>query len=179
MPSDPASQGRRLFDALATRQVRPRASTMMRDLFGRSARDKNAPDTKAAAAALGVSRRTAQRWAKEGLPKKSQAAAKLADQWQNSPAGRKRRIDPNAKRTVSQGGFLGGHVQAAVTISNDRRNGRMRGFTFSLDSEDGTAMMNAMSAGDDAAAYNSFLDGVSKGFGGSVDLDIGDIKWDG
>ena len=177
-PFDEAAQGRSIFHSFGPKQVRPRVSTMLRDLFGRG-RDGKRPDTKAAAAGLGVSQRTVQRWIKDGPPKNSASLSQLRSRWQDSPAGRRRQLDPATRQKLSQRQIVGGQAYGRIYISQDRRNGSPRGFTFALEGEDARAMLEAMQNGDDAAAYNAWLDGISKGFGGSVDqLEIEELRWD-
>lgn len=182
------SNGRALFEALVARAKRPepnpKANTMLRDLFGRSERDKNRADTAAAAAAVGVSTSTVRRWIRDGLPAHSDAAARVREQWKNSPTGRKRRLGTDTTKrfatpTAPGAPLIAGRVTGNFYVSNDPRNGKPRSFAFDMDDADSTAMMQAMLDGDDQGAFNAWADAVGEDiWGGSGDFSvITDTEW--
>lgn len=168
-----ASSGRVVTDALTDRQVNPQVRTMLADLYGTDA--KGHPDTAAAAAAHGLSRRTIQRWLQKGAPKRSQAMTQVKDAWNNSAAGRRRRTSPQRRNQLSQGGIV--HIYAAVTISTpDPRNGVVRGFNVPYSKAEGEALYRAMLNGD--AEAHAAMDAIARGgFGGDVDFDFRSVQW--
>lgn len=178
------ANGRAFFASLlSSREPNPKANTMLRDLFGRSGRDKNRADTRAAGAALGVSRDTISRWIRHGVPAHSAAGQALREQWRNSPTGRKRRMEAaqvkKFTKTAPGAVAVSGAITAAIEISNDPRNGKVRDFKFDMDSAEAKAMMQAMLDGDDQEAYAIWADSISGDiFGGSLDVaDIQNITW--
>lgn len=166
----------RFFRSLVDRTPQPRPKTMLRDLYGRSRRDRTRPDTARAAENLGVSRRTVQRWVREDkIP--VDRAGDLRAKWDNSSAGRKRRIDPAAQRTFVSGVPMVCTVEAQIQISNDRRNNEARPFTLTFEPDTSQALMQAMLAGDDDEAEQIWEKAIVDGFGGSIDLNIKNTKW--
>lgn len=167
----------RYFSSLLEAAPRPHARTMLRDLFGRGARDRNRPDTAKVAAALGVSQRSVQRWIHDNKVPAARRAA-LQAQWDNSPAGRRRRISPAAQHLFHSGRPVLCIVHAKVEISNDRRNGQDRYFTLTFDGQDPSALMDAMLAGDEAEAERIWNNALESGFGGSIGVDYLDTAWE-
>lgn len=176
-PSGTADEtGRVVSLSVMDRTVRPQLHTMLRDLYGVDRR--GAIDTAAVAAAHGVSRRTVQRWLKEGFPRRRPhaAARRIQEAWQDSPAGRRRRISPQRRRLLLRGAHA--VVFAAVTVSTpDPRNGRPRRFNIWLDGAEGRLLLDAVILGDVPAA-EAFLAIAAKGFGGDVDLDVQEVVWE-
>lgn len=166
----PEAKGARwILGALRDRSPRPRARRLVTETYGATRR--GAPDTARAAADLGVSRRTVQRWVKDGLPARSAHAEQLRRSWADSPAGRRAAISPARVRGLAAGPSVAGTMDAHVWVSNDRRNGMRRRFGFAIDGPAMAQVAAAMRAGDDAAAHTLLAEHI-EGFGGSVDLDI-------
>lgn len=177
MSEQPATGPWQYFGSLLETSPRPRARTLLRDLFGRASRDRTRPDTARVAAALGVTQRTVQRWVHDNkLPAARRAA--LQAQWDNSPAGRRRRISPAAQHMFHSGRQVSCIVHAKIEISQDRRNGQDRYFTLTFDGNDPAALMDAMLAGDDAEAERIWTNALESGFGGGVGIDYLDTAWE-
>lgn len=154
---------------------------MMRDLYGvassnqgrRGGPRSGKPDTAAAAIALGASRRTVQRWVKDGMPKpgKSPHADALRAEWAVSPAGKKRQISAARKHRMLASEGLSAQMSGRFVISGDP--GKRRTVNISdLQVSERRALFDSLLAGKDDAAYDAFITGVQRDFGGSVDLDI-------
>ena len=174
----PATGPWRYFGGLVQNAPRPQARTMLRDLFGRGSRDRSRPDTAAVAQALGVTQRSVQRWVHDNkLP--AARREQLQAQWDDSPAGRKRRISPTAQRLFRSGTEIAAVVHAKIQISEDRRNGKDRYFTLTFDPHDASALMDAMLAGDDAEAERIWEKEIEGGFGGGgVGIDYLNTAWE-
>lgn len=150
-----------------TPEKAPTPGSMVADLFGRTRR--GTPDTKAAAAQLGVSQRTVQRWVKEGMPRRSTAADGLTRQhgaWRDSADGRRARLSTRREARLRSKGtqmvFYG-----TVRISSDQRK---RGTTVTLDGNRMGQILDAALAGNDRLALARLEDAFGDAFGGSVDL---------
>ena len=150
-----------------TREPAATPATMVRDLFGVTRR--GTPDTRAAAAQLGVSQRTVQRWIKLGMPAKSAVAAGLAQQhetWRAGPAGRRARLSTRREARLRNQGtqmvFYG-----RVRISSDTRK---RGTTVTISPERMGLILDATLAGNDQAAFKELEGAFGDAFGGSVTL---------
>lgn len=172
----PRGPWRFFASTLSARPPQPRPNTMLRDLFGRGRRDHTRADTGRAAEELGVSQRTVERW----IQKKKIPAAReqeIRQRWEESPAGRKRRIDPAAQRLFVSGQPIACTVEADVTISNDRRNGTPRAFTLVFGADEAQGIMQSMIQGDEDEAERVWDQVVERGFGGSVDMDIKRTNW--
>ena len=143
------------------------AGSIVRDMFGVTKR--GTPNTKAAAAQLGVSQRTVQRWVKEGMPAKSAAAGTLTQRhasWRNSPDGRRARLSNRRESRLRNKGttivFYG-----KVRISADERQ---RGTTVALDGQQMGAILDQALAGNDRQALAELENAFGDSFGGSVAL---------
>ena len=122
------------------------------------------PDTNAAAAALGVSQRTVQRWVKAGKFPSTPAGAQAAE------AGRQAQMPPTReKRYRKQGALLG--YRGKVIISNDNRNNRVRHFNYQLSPDEISRIIDAARNDGEAAALTELENTVGGMFGGSVSLD--------
>lgn len=174
----PATGPWRYFGGLIQHAPRPQARTILRDLFGRASRDHSRPDTAAVAQALGVTQRSVQRWVHDNkLP--AARRAELQARWDDSPAGRKRRISPTAQRLFHSGSEVAAVVHAKIEISNDRRNGTDRYFTLTFDPADASALMTAMLAADDAEAERIWDQEIEQAFGGGgVGIDYLNTAWE-
>lgn len=162
----------------AGRPPNAKPTTMLRDLFGRGRRRID-PDTARSAEELGVSRRTVQRWRKEGLPApgRSAKADELRARWADSAQGRSRRLPRAVKARFTSGQPIGGRVRARVTVSNDKRNGQERVFSINLDPHTAAAFYGHVAAGKDEAAYDELHTAISQGFGGSVYVEIEELRF--
>lgn len=169
MPDQPRrSRAAALWDAVRKTPERPATpAAMVQDVFGVTGR--GTPNTKAAAAALGVSQRTVQRWVKEGMPKRSGAADGLVQQhaqWRDSPAGRRARLSTRREaRLRKQGTTM--NFYGKVRISSDERK---RSTTVSIDGDRMGAIIDAALAGNDQLALARLEDAFGESFGGSVSL---------
>lgn len=169
---------RTFIDSLGTEQPRPKAGTMLRDLYGRG-RDALKPDTARAAAALGVSRRTVQRWVQQGrlpAPGRSPHADQVRTQWADSPAGRARRIPADTRRKLTAGAPVLGRVTGKVWVSSDSRNGSDRTFSVHFDADEAASFYQAMINANDEGAYAAFHAATVRGFGGSVDVHVNQFR---
>lgn len=163
---------RRIFDAVRDRVAHPRAKRLVSETYGVGPR--GGPDTAAAAADLGVSRRTVQRWIQKGLPKGSPHGSELQQKWENSPAGRRASISPSRVRSYPYGANF--QVRARIWVSGDRRNGTPRAYSDVLTAVEMEEILEAVRAGDDERAHGVLES--HRGFGGSVQLDLIDIRFD-
>lgn len=162
---------RLIFDALADRAPNPRAKRLITELYGKNSRGN--PNAQAAARALGVHPSTVYNWLKKGLPS-SIHAQDLRDRWQESPSGRRARISPGQISKLTSGFTASGTMTAHVWISNDRRNGLARSFSWQMKSTDLERVIAASRAGNDEEAHR-ILEESLEGFGGSAHLDITDL----
>ncbi|WP_203338643.1 hypothetical protein [Nocardioides limicola] len=169
MPDQPQpSRAEALWAAVRkTPEKRPTPESMVRDLYGQTRR--GSPNTKGAAAQLGVSQRTVQRWLKQGMPKRSAAAENLTQQhgsWRASPAGRRARLSTRRESRLRNKGtqmvFYG-----KVRISADERR---RGTTVTIGPERMAQILDAALAADDQLALASLEEAFGEAFGGSVTL---------
>lgn len=150
-----------------TREKAPTPESMVRDLYGQTPRGK--PDTKEAANQLGVSQRTVQRWLKQGMPRRSEAADQLQQRhgsWRNSAAGRRARLGTRREARLRNKGttmvFYG-----KVRISADERR---RGTTVTIDGNRMGQILDAALDGNDQLALARLEDAFGDAFGGSVSL---------
>lgn len=148
--------------------------TMLGRRFGKA---KNGhPNYDKAAADLGVSKRTIQRWVKNGAPAKSKAGSQAASEmasWSDSPEGRRSRLSPRREQRLRQG--FQAKVSGVFKISDDPRPRRDVGFDISA--EHANAMFDAYLAGDDAAVAHALNDAAADGFGGSVNVQVHGIHF--
>lgn len=166
-----------LWGALRKTRENNSPGAMVESLYGRTAR--GGPDTRAAAADLGVSQRTVQRWIKDGLPAaRSAGADQLAaghDQWKNAPEGRRAQLSPRREARLRNQGtsmvFFG-----KIAVSSDPRNAARRSTTITIGGEQMGAILDAALAGDDRGAHAALEDAFGEAFGGSVSLEIGSAE---
>lgn len=155
----------------------PTLKTQLAQQFGRTQR--GTPDYGAAADQLGVSTRTLRRWAAAGaMPEKSpkaKAAASTIDAWRNSPQGREQLMGTRRANRLA-GGFKV-KVNGIFIISDDKR-GR-RDVRVDVDPDHAQSMVDAHIMGDDRTVSAAFDDAASNAFGGSVHVDIHDIRFEG
>lgn len=165
----------KIWDSVKAKVGRGRAPTplaAMQKLYGKGRGGKGV-NTKAAAQDLGVSQRTVQRWVKDRRTPKSEAGARLTQQyqaWQNTPRGRASALGRRhqgavreAKRftitcTVKISTDVGKRTNMAIDIADDSRG-------------DWNLMVDHMIAGDDAGMHD-YLERVTgqSGFGGDVEI---------
>ena len=149
---------------------------MIASLYGTGPR--GGPNTRAAAADLGVSQRTVQRWIQSGyLPPDSRPAQQLAaahQQWASSPAGRRAQLNPRREARLRNRGtsmiFLG-----KIAISHDPRNNSTRSTTVDISGPAMARILDASLAGDDDSAHAALEHAFGAAFGGSVSLTIGSL----
>lgn len=178
MPEDDVDGRTRSLQAVwgAMRKTREDNSPagMISALYGSTSRGR--PDTRAAAAALGVSQRTVQRWVKEGLPASSRSggAERLAaghQQWKNSADGRRAQLSPRRESRLRNQGtsmvFFG-----KIAVSSDPRNQVRRSTTIDISGESMGRILDAALRGDDLGAHDALEDAFGEAFGGSVSLEI-------
>lgn len=148
---------------------------MITDLFGTNRRGN--PDAKAAAAALGVSERSVQRWIKDGAPQRGQAnqLRQDHDKWKRSPAGRQGRMNSRREKRIRNNGTTI-KFKGAIKVSNDKRN---RSITHFLDPDQCAAILDAAQRGDDTAAQEALEQALGDYMGGSVDLEIESLETHG
>lgn len=155
--------------AAAGTPQQPTAGQVLRDLFGPGRGD--GPDTAKAAQALGVSRRTVQRWMHDGLPNTPVAKRlqKRHRRWRNeSQAGRRATLAAVQNRPLGSCRFVG-----RVIISSDRRNNDVRNFHFNLSPEDIAQLTDTAATSTQRDLHANFEHLIAnKGFGGSVQLEI-------
>ena len=178
--STPQEKGvRHLLSAITDKTPRPRAKRLVVETFGKGPR--GGPNVGEAARELGVHPSTVRRWIKSGkIPPRSSAGAKLRDQWQSSPAGRRASISPARRRALREApptsafaGALTGHVWVDTF---DTRNGDQRSFNFTLSAEKTREMHQALIDGEDERALE-ILEGNLDGFGSQVQIDLTDFTW--
>jgi len=173
--ADP-SGGSKIWQALSRAGDSPASvAQMVRDRFGSTPR--GAPNTGAAAAAYGVSRRTVQRWVKEGIPPHSDPAKHLAADhatWQNSPDGRAGAMNSRREsRLRSQGTAM--VISGKFTVSAGDTRG-VRTTTIQLTGAQLSAILDANLAGDDERAHRLLEEAVGSNFGHTPSIDIAGLK---
>lgn len=153
----------------------PAAADIITRIYGTGRR--GGLNAQAAAADLGVSARTVRRWAQQGIPA-SAGGGRLQDTyqtWTNTDAGRAAALQgaDTAKRDQPMAvAFYG-----KVIISNDPRNRVNRSLSFTLSPAESNLLLDTARAGGEADLHAAleYL-ASSKGFGGSVTLDITDLN---
>lgn len=142
----------------------------LKQMFGKNAR--GGPDTAAAAAELGVSPRTVQRWLQKGAVPKSprgQQYTQTRQAWEGSAAGRqRRRTTADEKKLRTSGGVIA--FRGNVQVSKDRY---FRTVNISVDTAEAAGVLDALRAGDDAEAHRILEDAFGQACGGSVSLTDG------
>ena len=169
------SQRRTLWEAISRTKTSADVAPgdRLADLYGLT--DRGRPNTHAAADDLGVSQRTVQRWIQSGnLPQNltGQQVTRQHEDWQNSAAGR---VDKLGSRREARLRNKGTTIEyfGMVEISRDRRK---RAVSAQLDGEQMSAIIDALKAGDDAAAHSALEEAFGDLFGGSVTLSPIDIS---
>lgn len=152
------------------------AAEVLQDLFGAGRR--GGPNTARAAAQLGVSRSTVQRWARSGLPNTA-TARRLQTRhrrWLNeSKAGRAKTTD-----RIAQRGGMAVTFHGKVRISNDARNNQVRHFSYTLTPGNTDLLTGIAATGDRTDLHAAFeyvtTDEVFRG--GSAQLEISNVFFD-
>lgn len=127
------------------------------------------PDTRQAAAQLGVSQRTVQRWVQQGTPRRSTAADALNQQrgaWRNSPAGRRTSLSTRREarlRNKRTSMVFYGKVRISAEL-------RRRGTTITVNGDRMGRILDAELAGNDQLALSHTEDTFGDAFGDSVTL---------
>lgn len=168
MSSDTSALWRGIARADETAEPEPR--DMLRDLYGEGAREGSV-DTKVAAAELGVSQRTVQRWVKDGkVPGNANGngVREAHQQWRKGPDGRQAAMNPRREnRLRNKGTTL--RFNGKIKISGDKRG---RNLEIPLKADDAGEMLDALLAGNDDAALDILTDVIGEGyFAGNVAID--------
>lgn len=183
--SSKPTMSQRLWAAVADKPVpNAKPATMMRDLYGKNPRSPGAgrPDTRAAAAGIGVAQRTVQKWIRDGMPApgRSANADKLREQWANSPAARRRQISPARRNAIiKQASVIAVHATFVVSQTDESSNAPRTVNVGAFEPEQRQKMLDALIANDDEAAYDAFVAGLTTDFSGQVDVDLHGISWEG
>ena len=154
---------------LAGNSDRPTFKTLLSRMYGTTKTGR--PNLDKASADLGVSKRTMQRWVKNGEPAQSKAgtaAQQRMTTWKNSPEGRRARISPRREQRLRQGFQI--KVTGTFVISQDRRPRRDVGFDISDDHAN--AMFDSYLSGNDAGVNRALDDAAGDAFGGSVHVEV-------
>lgn len=169
MPNQPRrSRAEALWAAIRKTPERPATPrSMISEVFGLTPR--GTPNTRAAAAELGVSQRTVQRWIKEGMPTRSAAADDLAQRhatWLDSAEGRRARLSTRREARLRNKGTTMVFYGRVRVSADDRR----RGTTVTIDGDRMGGIIDAELAGNDQLALSRLEDAFGESFGGSVTL---------
>lgn len=143
------------------------------NLYGTTSRGR--PDTRAAAAALGVSQRTVQRWVAQDRAPDRGAGQQLTSQhqtWRDTAAGRQGQIDAQRDAQLRQRGTVI-RFTGRIRISSDDKH---RTTSLVITGEEMAAILDAAQNGDDAGAHQALEDAFSNAFGGSVSLTPTDLQ---
>ena len=133
-------------------------------------------NTRAAAAALGVSARTVRRWAQQGIPASAggQQLQTTYQAWEASPAGRA--VTLEGVEAAKRGQPMAIAFRGKVIISNDPRNNINRSLSFTLSPAETNMLLDAGRVGGEPNLHAALeYIAAGKGFGGSVSLDITDL----
>lgn len=133
--------------------------------FGTTAR--GGLNTRAAAAGLGVSQRTVQRWVapqgrQRSTPSRShdQAITRTARRAATTRAGRRAALAPTRASSMTRYGTKVTLRGNQGVVSGGRDYARFRAITLTLEADDATAMLDAYEAGGDRGLVE-FLEGVA------------------
>lgn len=150
------------------------ARALLTDLYGTNRR--GGVNTRAAAAALGVSARTVQRWVKTGrLPENANGQRARRD-WRASGQARAARMNPRREARLRNRGT---NITFKGLITVSRSDRRRRSVSLELDGEQLGAILDALLAGNDQAAHDALEDAFSEALGGDVELVIESLSTKG
>lgn len=150
---------------------------MLRDLYGTGPR--GGINTGRAAEKLGVSRRTVQRWARDGIPANpsGRSLRQRHNRWNRSTAGQTKALGPAGEQMRRRG--AGVTFTGKIKISGgDSRSTVSRSTGWALSSDDMALVLDAAVTGS-RADLQAALEHVSQNSfgGGSLQLDIDTIKF--
>lgn len=164
-----------LWQAMGRAPTETAPREILSDLYGSG--PKGGLNTKAAAADLGVSERTVRRWAHEGIPAHTtgdQVRSQHTD-WQASPEGREAKMNPRREQRIRSKGTTVSFA-GKIKISRDIRR---RAVSVALTGEQMGPILDALLAGNDAAAQDALEDAFGDVFGGSLSLAIESLSTKG
>ncbi|MDN5803468.1 MAG: helix-turn-helix domain-containing protein [Microlunatus sp.] len=153
----------------------PTPAAVLTRLYGTGPR--GGLNTRAAAADLGVSARTVRRWAHQGIPASAggRQLQTAYQNWETSPSGRAVTLEGVEAGKRDQPMAI--TFRGKVIISDDPRNNTNRSLSFALSPAETNLLLDAGRTGGepDLHAALEYI-AASKGFGGSVSLDIIDLN---
>lgn len=156
---------RSLWQALSRTKSAATPRARIAEMYGKDAHGR--PNTRAAAADLGVSQRTIQRWVKAGKQPSSPAGQQLSRRhsgWVSSSAGRESQMGSRREARLRKNGttisFFG-----AITISGDHR--KEKHLDISVTGDQLSAMLDAALQGNDRGAHDALEAAFSDAFGGA------------
>lgn len=151
-------------------------SVLLSDVYGRNSRGH--VNAKAAAADLGVSERTVQRWVKQGKLPSNDNGERVRRGWKESPEARAARMNPRRESRIRSKGTTV-QFKGVIRISSDKRNHQSRPVNLELTPEQAGDLLDALLAGNDEAAHAALEDAFGDHFGGDVELAIESLSTHG
>lgn len=142
---------------------------LLSEVYGTNSR--GGVNSRAAAADLGVSERTVQRWVKQGKLPSNENGEHARRVWKESPEARAARMNPRRESKMRNRGTTL-RFKGVIKISSDTRNTRTRSVDVALTAEQAGDILDALLAGNDEAAHAALEDIFGDAFGGDVELAI-------
>ena len=151
-------------------RVAARAPTEVRELLSNvyGANSRGGVNARAAAAGLGVSERTIQRWAKLNKLPSNKNGERAMRVWKESPKVRAARMNPRRESKMRNKGTTL-EFKGIIRVSKDLRRRRIN---IDLTGEETGVVLDSLLAGNDERAHAALEDIFSDAFRGDVELAI-------
>lgn len=164
--------GEQVWKAIGRAPASTAPRDVLTDLYGTGPR--GGLNTAAARADLGVSESTIRRWAKHGIPD-NQNGSQVRDkhvEHNASPEVREAKMNPRREARIRKNGMTV-KFKGKIRISKTVRDYSTRELELALSPDQAASILDALLAGNDAAAHEALEDAFGDaGFGGSISMAI-------